>query len=176
MFLYTTASVPARLHTRFAVRAVLIAAIVLFVFLVGGQFALEALGLRLGSFQIAGGLVLFLFAMSMIFGNSKPQAEIDAAEIKSAKREDLSGAVFPMAMPSIASPGAMLAVVILTDNNDHSITEQAETAVLLAVVLVLTLGLLLIATRIRAGHRRHRGQRHQPCHGDDPGHDCRRIR
>lgn len=143
VFLYATTGVPAHLHKRFAIRAVVIAAIVLMAFLIGGQFLLEALGLRLGAFQIAGGLILLLFALQMIFGESKPSSEIKAAE-----KDHLSGAVFPLAMPSIASPGAMLGVVILTDNYRYSIPEQAVTATILLFVLGLTLALLILASRI----------------------------
>ncbi|AXI55066.1 MarC family transcriptional regulator [Sulfitobacter sp. JL08] len=140
VYLFAVASVPAHLHRRFALRAVAIATLVLLAFLVGGQVVLETLGLRLGSFQIAGGIILFLFALSMIFGDSKPQTEIAEAE-----RDHLSGAVFPLAMPSIASPGAMLAIVILTENSSNTFSEQATTAVLLVFVLTFTLILLLAA-------------------------------
>lgn len=143
VYLYAVSSVPSHLHRRFALRAVVIATLVLLLFLVGGQLFLETLGLRLGSFQIAGGIILFLFALSMIFGESKPAREIEEAE-----RDHLSGAVFPLAMPSIASPGAMLAVVILTRNESNSIAEQAVTAGLLLIVLLLTLVLLLAASLI----------------------------
>ena len=85
-------------------------------------------------------VILFLFALTMIFGESKPAREIEEAE-----GDHLAGAVFPLAMPSIASPGAMLAIVILTDNHTESIADQALTAGLLALVLVLTLLLLLMA-------------------------------
>ena len=105
VFYFATATVPAALHWRFALRAVAVATVVLMLFLVAGQLVLEALGLRFGSFQIAGGIILFLFAMSMIFGDAKPAREIEEAE-----RDHLAGAVFPLAMPSIASPGAMLAM------------------------------------------------------------------
>ena len=144
VFLFATARVPADMHRRFAIRAVVIAAIVLLAFLVGGQFVLEALGLQLGTFQIAGGIILFLFALTMIFGDSKPASEIEALQ-----RDHLEGAVFPMAMPSIASPGAMLAVVILTDNHRHSVSEQAVTVGLLVIVLLITLMLLLAAAKIQ---------------------------
>lgn len=143
VYLYTVSSVPPHLHRRIALRAVVIATLVLLLFLVGGQLVLETLGLRLGSFQIAGGIVLFLFALSMIFGESKAEWEIEEAE-----RDHLSGAVFPLAMPSIASPGAMLAVVILTRNESNSVAEQAITAGLLSIVLLLTLALLLAASLI----------------------------
>ena len=141
VFLFAVQNVPRKLHRLFALRAVAIAALVLLAFLVGGQFLLETLGLRLGSFQIAGGIILFVFAMTMIFGESKPLREIEEAE-----RDHLAGAVFPLAMPSIASPGAMLAIVILTDNHTESLADQAMTAGLLMIVLVLTLVLLLAAS------------------------------
>ena len=141
VYLYAVSSVPRHLHRRFALRAVVIATLVLLLFLAGGQVVLETLGLRLGSFQIAGGIILFLFALSMIFGESKPEREIEEAE-----RDHLSGAVFPLAMPSIASPGAMLAVVILTRNESNTLAEQTVTAGLLLLVLLLTLALLLAAS------------------------------
>ncbi|APE44976.1 MarC family transcriptional regulator [Sulfitobacter alexandrii] len=143
IFLYATAHVPKHLHRSFALRAVLVAGVVLLAFLVGGQFLLESLGLRLGSFQVAGGLILFLFALTMIFGESKPEQEVASAE-----RDHLAGAVFPLAMPSIASPGAMLAIVILTDNHSNPVSDQVITGALLVLVLLLTLILLLLASRI----------------------------
>lgn len=144
VFYFATAGVPRALHWKIALRAVVVAWCVLLAFLVAGQFLLESLGLRLGSFQIAGGIVLFLFAMTMIFGESKPEREIGEAG-----RDHLSGAVFPLAMPSIASPGAMLAIVVLTDNHRHAVTEQVVTAGLLTVVLLMTLGLLLLASQLK---------------------------
>lgn len=143
VFLFATQSVPKSLHRRFAIRGVAVATLVLLGFLAFGQLVLEAMGLRLGSFQIAGGIVLFIFAMTMIFGESKPQREIEEAE-----RDHLEGAVFPLAMPSIASPGAMLGVVVLTDNHQNSIADQMITTGALLVVLAITLALLLAATRI----------------------------
>lgn len=143
VFLFATASVPVALHRQYAIRAVLVAGFVLYGFLIGGQFVLEAIGLRLGSFQIAGGVILFLFALTMIFGEPKAAREIEEAE-----RDHLAGAVFPLAMPSIASPGAMLAIVILTDNHTNPVSDQAVTAGLLLVVLLITLGILLMAGRL----------------------------
>ena len=143
VFLFATKYVPRALHRRFAIRAVAVATAVLLGFLFFGQLVLEAMGLRLGSFQIAGGIVLFIFAMTMIFGDSKPQREIEEAE-----RDHLEGAVFPLAIPSIASPGAMLGVVVLTDNHQNSFGDQLITAGALLVVLAITLTLLLAATRV----------------------------
>ena len=143
VYLFALQGVPRKLHRRFAMRAIAIATIVLLAFLIGGQVLMETMGLRLGSFQIAGGIVLFVFAMTMIFGESKPSREIEEAE-----RDHLAGAVFPLAIPSIASPGAMLAVVVLTNNHTETVAQQAVTAGLLVVVLLLTLGLLLAASTV----------------------------
>lgn len=144
VFYFATQHVPQNLHWRFAARAVLVATVVLFLFLVGGQLLLEGIGLRLGSFQIAGGIILFLFALNMIFGEAKAIREIEEAE-----RDHLSGAVFPLAMPSIASPGAMLAVVILTDNHANPVEDQVVTGLLLLAVLLITFLLLLLAAPLK---------------------------
>ena len=140
VFYFATQGVPRHLHWRLAVRGVVVAGFVLLLFLVAGQIIIESVGLRLGSFQIAGGIVLFLFALTMIFGEPKSAREIEEAE-----RDHMAGAVFPLAMPSIASPGAILVVVILTDNHRNSIADQAVTGALLLIVLAITLLLLLLA-------------------------------
>lgn len=142
VFLAATAGMSTAARRNVAIRAVTISFGVLFAFILVGQIVLEALGIGLPSFQIAGGIVLFTFAMSMIFGPSKPQVEIDS--IDRAKQV----AVFPVAIPSIASPGAMLAVVVLTDNDRFAIAHQALTTLAMAVVLAVTLTLLLLAAPI----------------------------
>ena len=142
VFLHTVNGVPERLHRAMALRAVFIAACVLMFFLSVGELLIEALGLRLASFEIAGGIVLFLFALQMIFGHSKPETEIAEAEAEDSHY--LSHAAFPLAMPSIASPGAILAVVVLTDNSSVSIDEQTVIAGLL--MLPLPTALLVILT------------------------------
>ncbi|RAI00263.1 MarC family transcriptional regulator [Acuticoccus sediminis] len=138
VFVAVTAGMTAARRRKTAVKAILIAFCVLFGFLVVGQIVLEGLGLPLASFQIAGAIVLFMFAMHMIFGPGKP-----AEDLETEQGPDV--AVFPLAMPSIASPGAMLTIVILTDNARFSVPHQTITAVLMAVVLAITLGIMLAA-------------------------------
>src|SRR6185503_1786509 len=106
----TSRVVPAR-RNAIAVRAVTIAGIVLVFFIVAGRILLQALDIPLMSFQIAGGIVLFLFALTMIFGESKAEEERD--EIANAERER-GMAIYPLAIPAIAGPGAMLGAVLLT--------------------------------------------------------------
>jgi multiple antibiotic resistance protein len=145
VFIAVTAGMSRAQHVKTAVQATLWATFVLLLFLVGGQFLINALGISLPAFQIAGGLVLLVFAMTMIFGDSKPESE--AAGYDKAKR-DGSVAVFPLAMPSLASPGAILAVVVLTDNNRFSLEQQAVTAGLMLLVMIAALILMLAATPI----------------------------
>jgi multiple antibiotic resistance protein len=142
VFVAVTARIEPSRRTSVAFHAALIAAGVLMFFLVLGQFFINALGISLPAFQIAGGLVLFLFALTMIFGDSKPQAE--SKEIAQDTNQE-SPAVFPLAVPSLASPGAMLAIVLLTDNNRFSVPEQAVTAVVMLVIIAIAFLLMLAA-------------------------------
>lgn len=128
---------------KIAAKAVLIATGILVFFLIAGQFLLEAMQIPLSAFQIAGGLVLFLFALTMIFGESKPEQEIRL----STSLSEL--AVYPLAVPSIASPGAMMAIVLLTDNHRVSFSDQVITTLILFLVLLITYLLFLIANQIQ---------------------------
>lgn len=131
-----------------AIKAVAIAAGVLLFFLVAGQLLLEAMQIPLPAFQAAGGLVLLLFALTMIFGESKPEEETKLSqEVNKNQLADL--AVYPLAIPSIASPGAMMAIVLLTDNHRQSLWDQGVTALVMLAVLIITLLLLLGATTIQ---------------------------
>ncbi|GAM78810.1 multiple antibiotic resistance protein marC [Vibrio ishigakensis] len=131
-----------------ALKAIAISTGVLLFFLIAGQILLEAMQIPLPAFQAAGGLVLLLFALTMIFGESKPESESKiSGDSSHSQLADL--AVYPLAIPSIASPGAMMAIVMLTDNNRHSIMDQAITAGTMMAVLLITLLLLLGATKIQ---------------------------
>jgi multiple antibiotic resistance protein len=114
----------------------------------------------LDAFQIAGSIVLFLFALTMVFG--EPKAEAEEKEIVTS---DVDRSIYPLAIPSIAGPGSMLAVVSLTDNSKFNVYEQAETVAQMAVILLITLVLMLMASRIikiigeAGGHGAHSRQR-----------------
>lgn len=127
---------------RIAVNATLLAGAILLFFVVAGEIILTAMAIPLSAFQIAGGIVLFLFALSMIFGDSKPEQEVKLASNGS------ETAIFPLAVPSIAGPGAMLGAVLMTENARYSLIEQALTAGMMLAVLVVVLVLLLGASWI----------------------------
>lgn len=131
------------LARRIAIKATVIATLVLLFFVVLGEILLDALGIPLPAFQVAGGIILFMFATTMIFGESKPEEELHLVE------RGIQSAVFPLAIPSIASPGAMMAAVLLTDNNRFSLVHQSITFAVIVVVLLITLGFMLLATHIQ---------------------------
>ncbi|MDK3020368.1 MarC family protein [Pseudodonghicola sp. IC7] len=148
VFIAITAGLSAAQRPRVALQAAAVSAGVLLFFLVFGQILINALGIGLNSFQVAGGIVLFLFALTMIFGEGKTETDrrdLDSDETGSAAPNP---AIFPLAVPSLASPGAMLAIVILTDNNRFSIADQAVTAVIMLAVIAVAYLLMRLADPI----------------------------
>lgn len=141
VFASITAALTPGQRRKTAIKATLYSALILLGSIVIGQILLTALGIDLLSLQVAGGAILFLFALQMIFSNN-----MDEQGGSKNSQHDL--AVFPLAVPSIASPGAIMAVIVLTDNNLHGIAEQAATAGVLVGVLVVTCLLMLASTRI----------------------------
>lgn len=131
-----------RTRRKIALIATLVSAAILLLFIVVGEIILTAMSIPLAAFQIAGGIVLFLFALTMIFGESKPEEEIKLAT------DEHETAIFPLAVPSIAGPGAMLAAVLLTENARFSLWEQAQTATTMLLVLLVTFLLMLAASSI----------------------------
>jgi len=142
VFIAVTSRYEEKIKRQIAVKATLISAVVLLFFVIGGEIVLTAIDIPLSAFQIAGGIVLFLFALSMIFGESKPEEEVKM--IKSGSET----AIFPLAVPSIASPGAMLAAVLLTENNRYNLFEQAQTTAIMLSVLLFVLVFMLAASLI----------------------------
>lgn len=132
------------LHKRkIAIRASAIAFSILLFFIAVGQIIFEGMDVSLDAFQISGGVILFLFALTMIFGDGKPEKE--KKQITDYKHVT----IFPIAIPSIASPGAIMAVVILTDNHLYTIQQQALTTLIVLFVIALTCFTLLMANRIQ---------------------------
>ncbi|WP_233117236.1 MarC family protein [Aggregatibacter actinomycetemcomitans] len=143
VYLTKTVGLSVEDRRKIALKAVMISAGILIFFLIAGQALLEAMQIPLTAFQIAGGLVLLLFALTMIFGEGKAEQEIKL----SSNLNEL--AVYPLAVPSIASPGAMMAIVLLTDNHRFSLFDQTMTTLIMLSVLAITYLLLLAANRIQ---------------------------
>jgi len=143
IFVSLTAEYDRRSRRRIATAAVLAAFLVLCFFIGLGQIIIEAMGVSLSEFQIAGGLILFLFAVTMVIGGV-PQA----LQLRADPQTGSEIAIYPLAIPTLAGPGAMLTVMLLTDRSRFSTTDQLMTAATVAVVLAITLAMLFLADPI----------------------------
>lgn len=136
LFAGLTANLTDEERRRTAYKTIIYAALILIGAIAIGQLLLGAMGINLLSFQVAGGVILFLFGLQMIFSEK-------SSDKTGEPLHDIS--VFPLAIPATASPGAILAVILITDNNIYSIQEQLITAGTMLVVIVVTLILLLFS-------------------------------
>lgn len=141
LFVSQTAHLDEAERRQIARRVVMYATMVLLGAILIGQIILTGMGVRLISFQFAGSLILFLFGIQMIFGSqpNRMQAEPD---------HDI--AVFPLAIPATATPGAILAVILLTDNHVYPISIQIGTALITLAIMAVTFLLLYFSSRIIA--------------------------
>jgi multiple antibiotic resistance protein len=123
-----------------AIRAVTVATIILLIFALFGEVLLRALGIGLDAFRIAGGLMLFLIAIDMVFERRTQRREDRAQKIaETPEVEDVS--IFPMAMPMIAGPGSIATVMLLMSQNSGL---QRSAVVLAAMLAILALTLLAL--------------------------------
>ena len=128
-----------------AIRAVGVAGLILLAFALFGEGLLKGLGIQLDSFKIAGGIMLFLIALEMVFERRTQRREDRAARVATdpVQAEDVS--IFPMAMPMIAGPGSIASVMLLGARNPGL---AAHLVVLGAMVTIL---LLTLAALVAAG-------------------------
>jgi multiple antibiotic resistance protein len=137
----TSAATPA--HRRaMALRSVGIAAGILLFFGLLGQDLLRALGVSLSAFRIAGGILLFLIAIDMVFEKRTERREARAEEVSASKIDDVS--VFPMAIPMIAGPGSIASIMLLMARSE-GLAASAIVLGALLLTLLLTLVALLLA-------------------------------
>ena len=126
-----------------AIRAVGVSAAILFVFALFGEALLKGLGISLASFRIAGGIMLFLIALEMVFEKRTERREDRAAKVASdPEAEDVS--IFPMAMPMIAGPGSIASVMLLMSRNS-GLERSLVVLGAMVTILLLTLAALLAA-------------------------------
>lgn len=151
IFASLTQGTTARHRRVMAVRATIIAFLILLLFALAGEPLLAALGISLDAFRIAGGLLLFAIAIEMVFEKRTERRENRAEQLTreaekqhhSLEQEDIS--VFPMAMPMMAGPGAITSVMLLMAKQGDSWLGQAAVLSAMTLVLVLTLISLLLA-------------------------------
>jgi multiple antibiotic resistance protein len=130
---------------RMAVKAVIIAALILLLSALGGASFLALMGISLEAFRIFGGLLLFLLALEMVFARESGTRTSSSEAAESRRRADIS--VFPLAFPFIAGPGA-LATILLWFGPLHLPAQGAlfgAYAVAVAFVLLIALILMLLS-------------------------------
>jgi multiple antibiotic resistance protein len=142
IFASVTAGASPEHRRAMALRSVGIASGVLLFFALLGQPLLQALGISLSAFRIAGGIMLFLIAIDMVFEKRTERREHRAHEVAISPPEDIS--VFPMAIPMIAGPGSIASIMLLVARND-SVPGTLVVLAALAATLLLTLACLLLA-------------------------------
>ena len=141
IFLAATLGLPRREALKVAACAIAISFAVLLFFIAGGQWLLRALHIPMESFQLAGSVVLLLFGLQLVLGKVTAAAAAIPEGTSVYERS-----IHPLAMPGIAGPGAMLTVVLLTDNNTRSFAEQAITTGELLICLLVLFGLYAVSS------------------------------
>src|SRR5262245_2479070 len=136
IFMAATSSFDQNRQQRIALTAVLCALALLITFVLGGNFLLRNLGIGIRAFQIAGGIVLFMVALDMIYGRVASSADEQHGSWQAL-------AIYPLAFPIIAGPGSMITVIVLTDDDRFNFSGQLVTIGVIAAVLVIQLVLLL---------------------------------
>lgn len=130
-----------------AIRGILISAGILLAFALIGKAVLGSLGISLAALKVAGGILLLLIGIDMVFARTSGGTSTTSEEASEAStRPDIS--VFPLATPLIAGPGSMGAAILLMADTEGHFVAQMTVLVALLAVLLLTLALLLLAARV----------------------------
>ncbi|WP_291423662.1 MarC family protein [Deinococcus sp.] len=141
IFIGLAGSRPAFERRRMATKGVLVAGGIILLFGLFGQALLHYLGISLSAFRIAGGLLLFMIALDMVFARQSGSKETPEEEKEAQERPDIS--VFPLAIPLIAGPGTLASIMIEAN------TAHGEPLLLLTVMLVTGAVLLLCYLALR---------------------------
>lgn len=137
LFVALTRGMTAAERRSVALRACLVAFAILALFGLGGEALLGAVGIGMPAFRIAGGMLLFLTAVEMLFERRQPRRE------KNVQREhaDPDPTVFPLATPLLAGPGALATMVLLVGRHPGDLPAQAVIYAMMAAVLAINYAL-----------------------------------
>ncbi len=147
IFVSLTYGMNADERKRVAIRACIIAFFIMTFFAVGGAALLQSLGISLSAFRISGGVLLFAIAFEMIF---ELRGKRDTSTAQTAITEDHihNVAAFPLAIPLMAGPGAITAVILLAGRGNGSPILIAALAGIIALILLTCLVTFLMAERV----------------------------
>lgn len=145
IFAALTRGYPAKRKRDTALRGAALGTAILLIFALAGDVLLEALGIGIPAFRIAGGVLLFLLSLDMVFASP---SGLRSRTVREQEEDDFGQdvSVFPLAIPLLAGPGAITTVLLYT--GERSPAELGVFISVLLLVLLLTLGSLLVAPRI----------------------------
>lgn len=147
LFAAMTHGVSREEQRRMAFNATLLASVILLVFFFSGTKLLDWFGITIPAFRIAGGVLLFLLSIEMVFArHSGLRSTTRGEQHEAAHKPDVS--VFPLAFPLLAGPGAITTVLLMTSSGSHSAMAW-ESLLVIVVVLLITL-LVLLSTPVLA--------------------------
>ena len=140
VFIALTQGMEAKQRRAIAVRAFFVAAALMMVFLFSGEAVLAFVGISMDAFRIAGGILLFLTALDMLFQRRQARRAGEAAEGHAEHQDDPS--VFPLALPLIVGPGAITTVILLAGQAETAADLGTIAAVVFAVLSIVLLAFL----------------------------------
>lgn len=148
VFTAITAEMQPAMRRRMAFRGALLAAFILVIFAFTGESLLNVLGISLPALRVAGGILLLLIGIELVFARPSGSTTATDEEVReAATKQDIS--VFPLATPLIAGPGSMGAAILLMANTQGDLALQAATIGGMLAVILLTLIGLLLASQIQ---------------------------
>jgi multiple antibiotic resistance protein len=146
MFLGLTPHAPARHRHAMAWRGTMHATLIILAFAIAGQLLLDMMGISIAAFRIAGGLLLFLLATDMVFAlHSGIRTTTGPEQEEAAHSRDI--AVFPLAIPLLAGPGALASIMLLM-GGATGLAAQGRVLASLVAVMALALIALLAAAQV----------------------------
>jgi multiple antibiotic resistance protein len=116
-----------------AITAAAIAFLVLLFFIVFFELLLETMHIPLSSFQLAGSMVLLIYALHLVFDRIEADDSFDINTTQGL----IARSVYPLAIPGLAGPGSMMTVTLLTENYSRSLLQQAQTVGIVAICLAI---------------------------------------
>jgi len=150
MFLAVTAGMSQADRRKVAIRATLTAAGILLIFYASGQTVLNVLGISVSAFRVAGGILLFLIAIEMVFGK-RQERKAETAE-KAVEAQGHHGtvneiAIFPLAIPLISGPATISAIILLSSQAPDTVS-YAGLGGVIAIILLSCMGAFLVADKL----------------------------
>ena len=140
-FLSLTEEAKIKKRNQIAIKSVIIAFFIMITFAYAGRYLLDAIGVSLDSLKIAGGIILMILAIDILFEKRKTRREKRVEEALDEKNFD-DIIVFPIAIPFIAGPAALTTIILLTGN--YTINSEFQIPVILALIAALVVSLILM--------------------------------